>query len=283
MPQFEPLLSRVWSAKLAVVGVFFRGIAMSTTVGAREAGQGWPRAALARLVRMLAVGALTGALAGLVVGGVLGRLVMRLLAVTSGEFAAGGITDDQAVVGEITLRGTANLALTTTVLGALGGLIYLWVRRVLPETRRGRIVGYGCFTGSVGGALFVHEHGSFDYTNLSPAWLSVSAFVALPLLFGIVVAVLVEATDGTGGIGRGVPTALLVVAALPALIATAPFLVVAIAVVLVPAAQRVWRSRAVTIAGTALYTVLVLWGAVGIVADIISIATDRSSPLPFNP
>lgn len=235
------------------------------------------------LVRLLAVGAVAGALGGLVVGGVLGRLVMRLLAVTSGEFAAGGITDDRAVVGEITSRGTLNLALTTTLVGSLGGLVYLWVRRVLPHSRRGRVVGYACFTGALGGAFFVHDHGSFDYTTLSPAWLSVSSFVALPLLFGAVVAFLVETVSGDGGTDRGVPTVVLVVVALPALVLTAPFIGVALAVVLVPAAQRVWRSRAVTIAGTTLLVVLVLWGVVGIVADIISIATDRSSPLPFNP
>jgi hypothetical protein len=48
---------------------------------------------------------------GLLVGGVLGRLAMRLLAVTSGQSAQGGVTDDQAIVGEATLRGTVTLAL----------------------------------------------------------------------------------------------------------------------------------------------------------------------------
>jgi len=99
---------------------------------------------------------------------VLGRLAMRLLAVTSGQSAQGGVTDDQAIVGEVTLRGTVTLALICTGLGALGGLIYLCVRRVLPDSLRGRILGYGLFSGAIGGALFVHEHGSFDYTVLAP-------------------------------------------------------------------------------------------------------------------
>jgi hypothetical protein len=265
------------------IKLWVQGVVMHTAVTAGRTGQVSARTALQGLARTLSLGALIGAFAGLLVGGVLGRLVMRLLAVTSGEFAEGGLTDDQAIVGEITLRGTVNLALTATVLGAIGGIVYLWVRRVLPDSSRGRILGFASFTGAIGGALFVHEHGSFDYTNLSPAWLSVSAFVALPLLFGVVVASLVEAASPAGGLGRRVPTLVLVVVALPALILTAPFIGVAAAVVLVPAAQRMWQSRTVTVAGTALYSILVLWGVVGIVADIVSIATNQPSPLPFNP
>ena len=126
------------------------------------------------LPRTLSVGAVAGAICGLLVGGVLGRLAMRLLAVTSGQSAQGGVTDDQAIVGEATLRGTVTLALICTGLGALGGLIYLCVRRVLPDSLRGRILGYGLFSGAIGGALFVPEHGSFDYTVLAPAWLAVA-------------------------------------------------------------------------------------------------------------
>ena len=57
------------------------------------------RVTLLALARTLSVGAVAGAICGLLVGGVLGRLAMRLLAVTSGESAQGGVTDDQAIVG----------------------------------------------------------------------------------------------------------------------------------------------------------------------------------------
>ncbi len=232
---------------------------------------------------MVLVGAIAGAVTGIFVSGVLGRLAMRLLAVTSPLYAQGGITDDQAVVGEITLAGTANLAFFGATAGGIGGLIYLWVRRVLAESRRGRVLGYGLFTGTVGGALLVHDHPSFDYTVFSPAWLSVALFIALPVVFGILVAVLVEMFDGTG---RRPPVALFVVAvvvALPALILTSPFLGVATAVVWVPVLRRAWRSRVVTVAGRAAYAGLVLWGLYGIVVDVISIATDQPSSAPFNP
>ena len=172
------------------------------------------RVRLLALARTLSVGAVAGAICGLLVGGVLGRLAMRLLAVTSGQSAQGGVTDDEAIVGEVTLRGTVTLALICTGLGALGGLIYLWVRRVLPDSLRGRVIGYGLFSGAVGGAFFVHEHGSFDYTVVAPAWLAVAMFVALPLLFGLTVPALVEVTDREGGLGRRVPLVVLVVLAL---------------------------------------------------------------------
>ena len=244
------------------------------------------RDALVSLARTVSIGALSGALSGFVVGGVLGRLGMRLLAVTSPE-ARGGMTDDQALVGEITLSGTANLFLAVTSLGALAGLVYLWVRRVLPKSMRGRVLSYGLFTGSVGGALFVHDHPSFDFTQLTPDWLTVSMFVALPLLFGIATSALTEIAERPGGLGYRLPWGVLLGAALVVcnvtLILSALFISAAIAVSLVPTLRRAWQSRVVTVVGTVLFLVLVTWGLCGIVADIISIATDQPSKMPFNP
>jgi hypothetical protein len=45
----------------------------------------------------------------------------------------------------------------------------------------------------------------------------------------------------------------------------------------------VWRSDAVTVAGRLLFVLMVLWGLYGIAADVISIATNTPSPLPFHP
>lgn len=238
------------------------------------------------LARTVAGGALAGALAGLLVGGVLGRLAMRLLAATSPAWAQGGMTDDQAVVGVVSLSGTLGLALVTSVLGAVGGLVYLWVRRVLPPSRAARVGLYGLFTGSVGGALFVHDHPSFDYTVLEPAWLSVLLFVALPLLFGVGVAALVEVGDGPGGVLRRAPEGLVVALGLlvtvPALPLAGPVLLVAFVIALVPPLRRLWDSHAVTVAGAALFVLLVLWGVYGIATDVLSIATDRPSTAPLH-
>ena len=247
-----------------------------------------PARALARtLARTLAGGAVCGALAGFLVGGVLGRLAMRLLAATSPAYAQGQITDDRAVVGDITLGGTIGLALFVTVLGAVGGLIYLWVRRVLPPLRRARVLGFGLFTGTVGGALFVHDHPSFDYTVLTPTWLAVLLFIALPLLFGLAVAGLVETVDRPAGLLRRAPVWSVVAAGLLvialALPLVAPFLVAAFVIALVPALRELWGSHAVTVAGSALLVAMVLWGAYGLVVDVVSVATDVPATAPLNP
>lgn len=238
------------------------------------------------LARTLSVAALAGAAGGFVVGGVLGRLGMRLLAVTS-PYAHGGLTDDQAIVGEITLAGTANLVLAVTSLGALAGLVYVLVRRVLPRSGRGRALGFAVFTGSIGGALVVHDHPSFDYTVLGPAWLTVSMFVALPVLFGLLTAALIEFLERPGGVAQRLPWGILVAAAAlvsnVTLVVSAVFIAIAYVIRLVPALHRRWHSRVITVAGSTLFVLLVAWGLCGIVADIVSIATNHPSSMPFNP
>jgi hypothetical protein len=239
------------------------------------------------LARTMGGGAALGALSGLLVGGVLGRLAMRLLAVTSPASAQGRMTDDQALVGTVSVSGTLGLALVTTIAGALGGLIYLWVRRVLPTHSRGRVAGFGLFTGSVGGAMFVHDHPSFDYTVLRPTWLAVLLFVALPLVYGLLVSALVETLDRSGGWLRRRPvwlvTGLGVLAVAPVLPLAAPFVLAAFVIALSPRLRAVWYSRHVTVAGGALFALLVLWGGYGLVVDVVSVASDTPSTAPFNP
>ncbi len=239
------------------------------------------------LARTMGGGAVLGALSGLLVGGVLGRLAMRLLAVTSPISAQGRMTDDQALVGTISLSGTLGLAFVTTIAGALAGLIYLWVRRVLPPSRGGRVAGFGLFTGSVGGALFVHDHPSFDYTVLTPTWLAVLLFLALPLLYGLLVSWLVETLDRPGGWLRRRPawsvTALGVLVAVPVLPLAAPGVLAAFVIARSSRLRSFWDSRPVTVAGVALFGLLVLWGGYGIVVDVVSVATDTPATAPFNP
>jgi hypothetical protein len=253
--------------------------------GAAQAPSRTVRAGM--LARTMAGGAVLGALSGLLVGGVLGRLAMRLLAVTSPASAQGRLTDDQALVGTISVSGTLGLALVTTISGALAGLIYLWVRRVLPTSRRGRIAGFAVLTGSLGGALFVHDHPSFDYTVLSPTWLAVLLFVALPLVYGLLVSMLVETLDRPGGWLRRRPawlvTALGVLAVAPVLPLAAPGVLAAFVIGLSSRLRTVWHSRPVTVAGVALFALLVLWGGYGLVVDVVSVATDSPSTAPLNP
>ena len=91
-----------------------------------DAPYSWRPAATAAL-RQLAVATLAGAIVGFLVGGVGGRLAMSLLASLNAE-DAGVVSDDGFTMGQVTLSGTLNLLLVGTVLGALGGVIFLAVR-----------------------------------------------------------------------------------------------------------------------------------------------------------
>lgn len=239
-----------------------------------------------RLARTMAAATIGGALSGLVVGGVLGRLAMRLLAATSPVQAQGGITDDNAVVGTISVSGTVALALFTVQGGAIGGLVLLLARRVLPASRRGRAACSGLLTGALGGAAFVHGHGSFDFTELRPVPVAVIIFVALPLLYGLLVPYVVDALDGWTQRGPGWPVLLLGVVVLvqpPTIAAVALAYGAALGIAATAPLSRWWHGRGVTVAGTALFAVLVLWGIYGLTVDIASLATGVPPTAPVNP
>lgn len=237
--------------------------------------------------RTVTAGAVGGGLVGLLTGGVLGRLLMRLLTVTSPSSARGRFTDDLAPVGRISVDGTLVLFATTITLGAIAGLVYLWVRRVLPATPRTRAWLFALFTGSIGGAILVHDHPSFDYSVLKPEWLSVMSFIAIPTLFGLVVPAVVDRLDAAGGWTHRGPVAAWAVAGAAvlnlALLVVAFPVAVAFGISRSPALTGLWRSRAVTVAGRVLFVVLVAWGLYGIAADVASIATDTPSGAPLSP
>jgi hypothetical protein len=248
-------------------------------------GRGGTRPAALAFWRTLAAGSIGGGLVGLLIGGVLGRLLMRLLAVTSPESAHGRLTDDIQPVGQVSLGGTLQLFVTTIALGAIAGLVYLWVRRVLPPSGWGRRGLFALFVGSVGGAFLVHDHPSFDYSVLQPEWLAVVSFVAVPSLFGLLAPSVVDRLEGGWarrapawlvlGLGAAALNLALVVVALP--------VVAAFGLSRSEAAVRFWRSDAVTVAGRVLFVLMVAWGLYGITADVISIATDTPSSARFTP
>nr|KEP23055.1 hypothetical protein DA06_12795 [Georgenia sp. SUBG003] len=237
--------------------------------------------------RTLAVGAIGGGLVGLLTGGVLGRILMRVLAVTSPKHVTDRLTDDMQPVGQISLGGTLQLFVTTIALGAIAGLVYLWVRRVLPPSSRARAGLFALFVGSIGGAFLVHDHPSFDYSVLKPEWLAVLSFLAVPTLFGLLVPAVVDRLDAPGGWVRRRPAWLVLLVAGAAL--NIALVVVAVPVVAAfgisrsEAALRFWRSDAVTVAGRALFVLMVAWGLYGITTDVISIATNTPSSALFTP
>jgi hypothetical protein len=128
---------------------------------------------------------------GVVVVGLGSRLAMLLLRQTSDDSVIGVTSDDGFRIGEVTLTGTLNLIVLGAVVGIIGAAAYQWVRPWLLGPRWFALVTVGLATGAVVGSMLVHADG-IDFVILNPTWLAITCFVALPALFGVCIAVVVD-------------------------------------------------------------------------------------------
>jgi hypothetical protein len=146
--------------------------------------------------RRAALGTAAGALVGLVVGGIWGRALMAVLAALNGE-DHGTRTDDGFTMGQFTLGGTVNLALVATIIGAIGGLVFLMVRglRFGPEWFRTASVALGATV--VVGSLLVHSDG-VDFSRVDPVALTIGLTLSMPLLYAVGVSWLGDQWLGSG-------------------------------------------------------------------------------------
>jgi hypothetical protein len=180
------------------------GKAMSATPCASITGRSrraTPPAALRgllRLVRLVAIGLLAGAVAGFLAGGVGSRLAMRAVTLLAGDEHRGRLTEAQARVGEITTEGTLFLFFAGTFLGLGGGLLYVAVRRWLPGRPWQKGLAFGVWSLTVLGWVII-DGNNVDFQLFVPSAVSVGLFATLYLLFGLIVAPLVELLDRTGG------------------------------------------------------------------------------------
>jgi len=129
-------------------------------------------------------------LLGLLIAGTGSRIAMRLIALADNREDFGRVTSAEAVVGDVTLDGTLTVLRTGVLLGILGSLLYLGLRRWLPRERRLRTLAFACTI--VGLGLFVTVEGNqedFAFLNLG---LSLGLFGATLLLFGLAVPPLVD-------------------------------------------------------------------------------------------
>src|SRR5213592_1070207 len=118
------------------------------------------RTDLVGAARRLSTALWAGLLCGAVIGGGGGRFAMFLLRVTSSASLHGLETDDGFSIGRFS-GATIFLIVVTAVFGALGGVLYLGVRKWIPY--RYRPLAMGLFGGAVGGAIVIRP-GGLDFT-----------------------------------------------------------------------------------------------------------------------
>lgn len=128
--------------------------------------------------RTVAAGASSGAAVGFVVGGIGSRLAMLLLARLNPE-ATGRVSDDGFLIGQFNFGNTFGLLVAGTILGAVGGLVFVAIRslRFGPPWFRTASMTFG--PAVVIGSALVHSDG-VDFVILDPAWLAIALFVLLP-------------------------------------------------------------------------------------------------------
>jgi hypothetical protein len=146
--------------------------------------------ALRRVSYRLGVATVAGGLLGLAIGGVGGRLAMLLLARLNPE-ATGFISDDGFRMGQFTVAASLNLLFFTTLVGILGGGIYLALHALMIGPRWFQLLSISVGPAIVVGAVLVHPSG-VDFTFLGPVWLAVALFVAIPGVYAAFLTLLAD-------------------------------------------------------------------------------------------
>ena len=157
--------------------------------------------------KRLGAGVLAGAVSGFVVGGIGGRLFMFVLAELNSA-DAGVRTDDGVPIGQFTVSGTMNLLVITTVIGVIGGLVFLALRGLRFGPQWFRVLSMPAGATMVVGSMLVHSDG-VDFTLLQPVGLGVAMTLAVPFLYTLLVAFLADRWIGDGGGEWKVPVAMM--------------------------------------------------------------------------
>lgn len=223
--------------------------------------------------RRLSAGLWAGLIAGALIGGAGGRLAMYALRLTSDPRVIGMTSDDGFTIGEFTAD-TGFLFLLGAAAGALGGVFYLLVRGWLPG--KYRPFAYGLFGAAVGGSFVVHPDG-IDFVVLSPRWLAIAMFVALPGLYGAATSLLAERFLVKPEAGRRYGW---VAAFLPLLALAVMGPIGVLLLVIVTAGWAInkrlplvdwWRSRPITWFGRFALLAIFVFALVTLVADSVEI------------
>ena len=137
---------------------------------------------------------LSGVPTGVVVAGLGSRVAMLVLRLTSDASVVGMQSDDDFTIGHFTLGGTYNLLVIGALVGIIGSAAYQWVRPWLIGPRWFRYATVGLASGAVVGSMLIHADG-IDFRVLTPTWLAIATFVALPFVFAVSIAWTVDRID----------------------------------------------------------------------------------------
>lgn len=143
-----------------------------------------------QMLRRLSAISVAGAVVGLVVGGVGGRLAMLLLAVLNPD-AAGTVSDDGFVMGQLGFLNTLNLLAVGVGLGLLGAVFYVVLRGLMIGPRWFAVLSISVGPAVVVGEMLVHTEG-VDFRVLEPAGLAIALFVLIPGLYAAALTLLAE-------------------------------------------------------------------------------------------
>ncbi len=239
-----------------------------------------PREVMRRYAWHVTVAVVSGLGAGVLMAGAGGRLAMRLVAATSPERAQGRITEAEEVVGEITVGGTVGfIVFTGLFFGLATGVLYLVVRRWLPEGRLGGLT-YGALLLIVAGTRIEPLRADNpDFDLVGPPWVSLLGFGALVLAHGMLVAALATRyastlplpASGPRTTVRHAPTLLLLPLISPALVVLLVGAIV-VAVSQVEAFRSAGHSPKVNIAGRVLLVLVALVALPGSIETVSDIA-----------
>jgi hypothetical protein len=233
-----------------------------------------------RYLWYLAVAVAAGAAAGILAAGAGGRLVMRLLAVTAGADAQGQLTEAEELVGRISVDGTIGFVVFTGLFFGLPSAAgYLLLRRWLPAGRAGGLA-YGALLLVVASTrLEPLRRGNPDFDLVGPGWLAVTAFAALVVFHGMLVAALAGRLSRAVPLLAARPGAVAVHAPLLLLVLPGPsvallLVIVGVVVVLVsrlPAVVAAWHARPVVPVGRVALAVAALVAFPGFASAVVDI------------
>jgi hypothetical protein len=139
---------------------------------------------------------------------------MRLVALADNKEDFGRITDADAVVGEITTDGTEFVLFTGAVLGIVGSLVYVAVRRWLPARAGFRQAMFAAIVLGPGLVLTIDgNQGDFVFLDTVTSILSFSVVIVLyALALPLVVERFAPRAVGRSHVGRAVIGSVLIIA-----------------------------------------------------------------------